>query len=228
MAALDSKNAKDSSRQALAYKPMAKAETTSGPNPELLLSKADAPVSVTGEKSVAGRKKMKGGEKWDMATGKEAAMVVDKEGTSKESEKKETQEEHDIEVELNSILKKGPSKSPFNPRNTMRINRSAFCLVIIFSKSYCPYSTKAKTILLEKYTIVPAPYVVELDQHPLGAGLQAALSTSTGRRTVPNVLINGKSIGGGDDVEALHTSGELINKVKTMGLKRIIEVKLAS
>lgn len=100
--------------------------------------------------------------------------------------------------------------------------------VIIFSKSWCPYSKKAKLILLEKYSIVPAPYVVELDQHPLGAGLQSALEKSTGRRTVPNVLINGKSIGGGDDVEALDVSGELVNKVKTMGGKRIMEAKLAS
>lgn len=70
-----------------------------------------------GEKSVAGRKKMKGGEKYDMATGKQAAMVVDKEGTSGKDippeKKEETQEEHEIEVELNLILKKGPSKSPF-------------------------------------------------------------------------------------------------------------------
>ncbi|MCJ1425442.1 hypothetical protein MMC29_003341 [Sticta canariensis] len=164
------------------------------------------PVSEIGEISVAGRKKMKGGEKWDMATGKEAAMVVDKQGVGKEPDKVETQEEHDVEVELNSILKKGP--------------------IIIFSKSWCPYSKKAKLILLEKYSIVPAPYVVELDQHPLGVGLQSALEKSTGRRTVPNVLINGKSIGGGDDVEALHESGELVNKVKTMGGKRIMEAKL--
>lgn len=54
----------------------------------------------------------KGGEKWDMATGKEAAMVVDKDGDvrTKEDSKEETPEEHKIEVELNSILKKGPSK----------------------------------------------------------------------------------------------------------------------
>lgn len=44
---------------------------------------------------------------------------------------------------------------------------------------------------------------------------------------MPNVLINGKSIGGGDDVEALDMSGELVNKVKTMGGKRIMEAKLA-
>lgn len=79
------------------------------------ISKTKVNDSNTSEKSVAGRKKMKGGEKYDMATGKEAAMVVDKEGTSGKdisSEKKEeTPEEHEIEVELNLILKKGPSKS---------------------------------------------------------------------------------------------------------------------
>lgn len=80
------------------------------------ISKTKVDDGSTSEKSVAGRKKMKGGEKYDMATGKQAAMVVDKEGTSGKdisSEKKEeTQEEHEIEVELNLILKKGPSKSP--------------------------------------------------------------------------------------------------------------------
>lgn len=61
--------------------------------------------------------------------------------------------------------------------------------------------------------------------HPLGPGLQAALEKSTGRRTVPNVLINGKSIGGGDDVAALDESNTLIAKIKEMGGKRIMEVK---
>lgn len=64
----------------------------------------------------------------------------------------------------------------------------------------------------------------ELDLHPLGPGLQAALMKSTGRRTVPNVLINGKSIGGGDDVGALHEDNKLIETIKTMGGKRIMEV----
>ena len=99
--------------------------------------------------------------------------------------------------------------------------------VIVFSKSYCPFSAKAKHILLDKYIIVPAPHIVELDQHPLGNGLQAALEKSTGRRTVPNVLINGKSIGGGDDVEALDIDGSLIEKVRSMAGRRIMEAKLA-
>lgn len=69
--------------------------------------------------------------------------------------------------------------------------------------------------------------MVELDTHPLGQGLQTALEKSTGRRTVPNILIVGRSIGGGDDIEALDESGGLIEKVKDMAQKRIIEAKLA-
>lgn len=117
----------------------------------------------------------------------------------------ETEEDHRVETELNDILKKGP--------------------IIIFSKSYCPFSKKAKHILLDLYAITPPPYVVELDQHELGSALQDALQRSTGRRTVPNVLINGKSIGGGDDVEALHMGDKLIETISSMGGKRIMEVK---
>lgn len=57
--------------------------------------------------------------------------------------------------------------------------------VVVFSKSYCPYSKKAKALLLDKYSIVPAPYVVELDLRDNGAQLQAELEVVTGRGTVP-------------------------------------------
>ncbi|RFU24513.1 hypothetical protein B7463_g11820, partial [Scytalidium lignicola] len=113
----------------------------------------------------------------------------------------ETAEEHEVEVELNSILKKSP--------------------IIIFSKSYCPHSKRAKNILLNKYDINPAPFVVELDQHEIGARLQARLADITGRKTVPNVLVNGKSIGGGDDVAALDDSQTLIDTIKDMVGKRV-------
>lgn len=75
---------------------------------------------------------------------------------------------------------------------------------------------------------MPSPFVVELNEHPLGPRLQSALAKSTGRRTVPNILINGKSIGGGDDVEALDENGKLIDKVKSMGGKRIVEARLTA
>ncbi|KAL9127490.1 MAG: hypothetical protein Q9217_003646 [Psora testacea] len=151
-------------------------------------------------RSVAGRKKMKGGESKDLHSGKESPKEGKKE---KKKEPLKSKEESEIETEMNSILKRGP--------------------IIIFSKSYCPYSAKAKRILMDKYTIVPRPHVVELDQHPLGAGLQDALEKSTGRRTVPNILINGKSIGGGDEIESAENAGTLVEKVKSMGGKRIME-----
>jgi len=97
--------------------------------------------------------------------------------------------------------------------------------VIIFSKSYCPYSKKAKHILLERYRIVPEPYVVELDINPLGEKLQALLAKSTGRRTVPNILLLGKSIGGGDDMEELDETDTLVAKIKEMGGSRITDVE---
>ena len=42
-----------------------------------------------------------------------------------------------------------------------------------------------------------------------GAEIQNALYQMTGRSTVPNVFIRGKSIGGGDDTERLYLSGKL-------------------
>ena len=188
-------------------------------------------------KSVAGRKTMlKGGETKDLHSGKEAPMVGDREkerypaGKKVEKEERvESKEDHEVEMELNSILKKGPSTSKSilcAKRGYKTVMANLRHLVIVFSKSYCPFSAKAKRILLEKYTIVPAPYVVELDTHPLGPGLQAALAKSTGRRTVPNVLVSGRSIGGGDDIEALDAGGFLIHKIKGMAGKRIMEAKL--
>ncbi|KAJ4295660.1 hypothetical protein N0V88_004362 [Collariella sp. IMI 366227] len=83
--------------------------------------------------------------------------------------------------------------------------------------SYCPYSARAKGILTEKYVIEPAPYVVELDQHPLGPKIQERLGELTGRKTVPNVMIYGTSIGGGDDVAALDREKGLIAKIESLG-----------
>jgi len=95
--------------------------------------------------------------------------------------------------------------------------------VVVFSKSYCPHSARAKSVL-EKYDIYPPPFIVELDQHPLGPRLQARLTELTGRRTVPNVLINAVSIGGGDDVSELDESKKLVAKILELGAKKI-EVK---
>ncbi|XVF15847.1 hypothetical protein REPUB_Repub09cG0191500 [Reevesia pubescens] len=74
--------------------------------------------------------------------------------------------------------------------------------IVIFSKSYCPYCFRAKRIFSE---LNEKPYVVELDLRDDGAQIQYVLLDLVGRRTVPQVFVNGKHIGGSDDVkDAVH------------------------
>lgn len=96
--------------------------------------------------------------------------------------------------------------------------------IVIFSKSYCPYSLRAKDLLLKQYKITPSPFVVELDKHQHGTELQAALGKQTGRWTVPNIMISGKSIGGSDTLVALESEGKLVERIQKMGGKRVMEI----
>ncbi len=51
--------------------------------------------------------------------------------------------------------------------------------------------------------------IIELDTMSNGSDIQAALAEFTGQRTVPNVFIKGKHVGGNDKTQAAHKSGEL-------------------
>ncbi len=130
---------------------------------------------------------------------------------------------------MNRLLKRSPSKLTVarikNSHQTWTMTDKFAFKVIIFSKTYCPHSKRAKDILLKKYTIVPSPFVVELNEHPKGALLQEKLAEMTSRKTVPNVLISGKSIGGGDEVAELDQSMKLIEKIKSLGGKQIQKIQ---
>lgn len=130
----------------------------------------------------------------------------------------ESEDEHNAEVALDEMLKKSPGE-PIRSSWLCLVHSTDNVAVLILSKSYCPHSKKAKGILLEKYAIYPAPHVVELDQHPLGQKIQDKLAVLTGRRTVPNIMINGKSIGGGDEITALDSQKALVEKIQTYGGK---------
>ncbi|RYP40900.1 hypothetical protein DL767_001381 [Monosporascus sp. MG133] len=71
--------------------------------------------------------------------------------------------------------------------------------VAVFSKSYCVYSNATKRLLDSfgaKY------YLLELDQVSDGSEIQDALQEISGQRTVPNIFINHKHIGGNSDIQA--------------------------
>jgi glutaredoxin 3 len=88
--------------------------------------------------------------------------------------------------------------------------------VVIFSKTYCPYCTKAKKII-GKYLSGAKVVIVELDQRPDGGALQDYLGQLTGARSVPRVFIGAQCIGGGDDTAMLDSSGKLEVMLKNVG-----------
>ncbi|RID41621.1 hypothetical protein BRARA_J01571 [Brassica rapa] len=92
--------------------------------------------------------------------------------------------------------------------------------IVIFSKSYCPYCRRAKSVFSELNQV---PHVVELDEREDGGSIQSALGEIVGRRTVPQVFINGKHIGGSDDTVDAHESGEL---AKLLGVSESTRAEL--
>ena len=76
--------------------------------------------------------------------------------------------------------------------------------VKIYSTGTCPFCDKAKT-LLKKWEI---PFdEVRIDQDD--AGLLEMQNVTNHARTVPQIVIDGKAIGGLDDLTELHMDGEL-------------------
>uniref|UniRef100_A0A1J3DQL5 Glutaredoxin-C3 n=1 Tax=Noccaea caerulescens TaxID=107243 RepID=A0A1J3DQL5_NOCCA len=78
--------------------------------------------------------------------------------------------------------------------------------IVIFSKSYCPFCLRSKRIFSQ---LKEQPFVVELDQREDGDQIQYELLEFVGRRTVPQVFVNGKHIGGSDDLGAAVENGQL-------------------
>ncbi|KAJ0230918.1 Glutaredoxin-C2 [Hirschfeldia incana] len=86
--------------------------------------------------------------------------------------------------------------------------------VVVFSKSFCPYCVRVKELLQQ----LGAKFVaVELDKESDGSQVQSALAEWTGQRTVPNVFIGDKHIGGCDDVTKLHKDGKLAPMLTAAG-----------
>ncbi|VDI46796.1 glutaredoxin 3 [Mytilus galloprovincialis] len=80
--------------------------------------------------------------------------------------------------------------------------------VVVFSKSYCPYCKKAKATL-KKYFGEDEKDIIEIDNNPDCDAIQQYLGKITGAKSVPRIFINGKSIGGNDQLEELERKKEL-------------------
>lgn len=76
--------------------------------------------------------------------------------------------------------------------------------VEIYTKSFCPYCVRAKALLASK-GIAFTEVAVDLGGQPR----QEMIERAGGRTTVPQVFIDGRHVGGCDDLFALERAGRL-------------------
>jgi glutaredoxin len=67
-------------------------------------------------------------------------------------------------------------------------------------------------------------YDPDADTITLGRKIQDLLAEWTGRGTVPNILVNARSIGGSDDIAHLEAEGKLVEEIKWLGSGRVREM----
>jgi len=75
--------------------------------------------------------------------------------------------------------------------------------VTIYTTTYCGFCTRAKRFLNEKNVKFTE---IDVEERP---DLRSWLVKASGQRTVPQIFINGQSIGGFSDMSALDSRGGL-------------------
>lgn len=78
--------------------------------------------------------------------------------------------------------------------------------VLIYSKTYCPFCKATKGLMK---SIGVNPTYIELDVVEHGAEMQDAVAARSKQRSVPNIFIGGKHLGGNDVAQAAAKSGKL-------------------
>lgn len=74
----------------------------------------------------------------------------------------------------------------------------------IYTKAFCPFCARAKALLASKQAAFEE-FDIMMD-----SGLRSTMiSRANGRTTVPQIFIDGKHIGGSDDLAALDARGGL-------------------
>jgi glutaredoxin 3 len=76
--------------------------------------------------------------------------------------------------------------------------------VVVYSTGWCPYCDRAKALLGRKEV---AFREIKVDDDP--AERDAILKRSGGRRTVPQIFVGDRHVGGFDELYALDKTGEL-------------------
>lgn len=76
--------------------------------------------------------------------------------------------------------------------------------IVMYTTASCPYCVNAERLLRNKGVQYIEKVRVDLDMQ-----LRAEMMQKTGRRTVPQIYIGERHVGGFDDLRALDEAGEL-------------------
>jgi glutaredoxin 3 len=76
--------------------------------------------------------------------------------------------------------------------------------IVMYSSGWCPYCDRARALLARKGL---AFREIKVDENP--AERETMMALSGGRRTVPQIFIGERHVGGFDDLYAIEKSGEL-------------------
>jgi glutaredoxin 3 len=76
--------------------------------------------------------------------------------------------------------------------------------VEIYTKAFCPYCTRAMRLLATK-GVTPTEHDISLG----GPQRQEMIQRASGRTTVPQIFIDGRHVGGSDELAALDRQGGL-------------------
>ncbi|MBS0282783.1 MAG: glutaredoxin 3 [Proteobacteria bacterium] len=76
--------------------------------------------------------------------------------------------------------------------------------VEIYTKAFCPYCARAMRLLGER-GVEPVEYDITLG----GPKRAEMIERANGRTTVPQIFIDGRHVGGSDDLAALDADGKL-------------------
>jgi glutaredoxin 3 len=84
-------------------------------------------------------------------------------------------------------------------------------LVTVYVSDWCPYCQRAKNLLSQKQLVINE---INVEEDPK---LREEMIARSNRRTVPQIFIGDKHVGGCDELYALDRSGELDRLIQGEG-----------
>jgi glutaredoxin 3 len=82
--------------------------------------------------------------------------------------------------------------------------------ITMYVTGWCPYCQRAKALLNSKQLVFSE---IDVDEDPK---LRQEMTARSGRRTVPQIFIGERHVGGCDDLYALESNGELDQLVSNL------------